>query len=220
MLDSKKPIKVAITDDHILIRKGLAGLINSFQNYTVLFEADNGIELIKKINKHNLPDIVVLDVNMPEMDGYETAKWLRKNYPYINVLALSMFNNESAVIQMLKLGVKGYVMKNAEPEELRSALDAVVQKGFYYSEFVTGRLVHALNNEEGEQSKKAIHLSEKELTFLKLVCSEMTYKDIALQMCVSHRTVDDYRISLFEKLTVRTRVGLVLYAIKSGIVTV
>lgn len=215
-----KKIKVVVADDHVLIRKGLVGLINSFDNYTVLFEANNGLELVKQINKHNLPEMVVLDVNMPDMDGFETAKWLRKYYPYINVLALSMYNNESTVIRMLKLGVKGYIMKNTDPEELKSALDAIVSKGFYYSEFVTGRLVHALNSDENGDGKKQPSLSEKELIFLNLVCSEMTYKDIAQKMCVSHRTVDDYRISLFDKLSVKTRVGLVLYAIKSGLVSV
>jgi two-component system, NarL family, invasion response regulator UvrY len=206
---------VAMADDHKLLRKALANLINSFDNFSIVLEADDGEELIKSISSQNLPDIVLLDVGMPKMNGYETAEWMRKHYPQVKVVALSMYNNENAVIRMLKLGVKGYIMKNIDPADLKTALDTIVSKGFFYSEYVTGKLVYALNSEE---SAVPITISEKERQFLKLACSEFTYKDIAERMFVSHRTIDDYRISLFEKLKVKTRVGLVLYAIKNGLV--
>jgi DNA-binding NarL/FixJ family response regulator len=208
-------IRVAMADDHKLLRKALANLINSFDNFSIVLEADDGEELIKSISSQNLPDIVLLDVGMPKMNGYETAEWMRKHYPQVKVVALSMYNNENAVIRMLKLGVKGYIMKNIDPADLKTALDTIVSKGFFYSEYVTGKLVYALNSEE---SAVPITISEKERQFLKLACSEFTYKDIAERMFVSHRTIDDYRISLFEKLKVKTRVGLVLYAIKNGLV--
>lgn len=208
-------IRVAMADDHKLLRKALANLINSFDNFSIVLEADDGEELIKSISSQTLPDIVLLDVGMPKMNGYETAEWMRKHYPQVKVVALSMYNNENAVIRMLKLGVKGYIMKNIDPADLKTALDTIVSKGFFYSEYVTGKLVYALNSEE---SAVPITISEKERQFLKLACSELTYKDIAERMFVSHRTIDDYRISLFEKLKVKTRVGLVLYAIKNGLV--
>jgi two-component system, NarL family, invasion response regulator UvrY len=216
MAVANNKVKVAMADDHILLRKALASLIGSFDNYSIILQADDGAQLIKSINSQNMPDIVLLDVGMPVMNGYETAEWIRKNYPQIKVVALSMYNNENAVIRMLKLGVKGYIMKNIDPADLKNALDTIVAKGFFYSEYVTGKLVYALNSDEA--GSVPIAISEKERQFLKLACSELTYKDIAEKMFVSHRTIDDYRISLFDKLKVKTRVGLVLYAIKNGLV--
>lgn len=211
---------VVLVDDHILLRHGLSALISSFHNYTVLFEADNGKDLIKKLNPEVLPDIVLMDINMPEMDGYETTVWLRDNYPVIKVLALSMYDNEIAVIRMFKAGAKGYILKDCEPQELEHALGSIISKGYYYTEMVTGRLIHSINllDEEDRHVKNLIQLNEREINFLKLACSELTYKEIADQMVLSPRTIDGYRDSLFEKLNVKTRVGLVLYAIKNGIV--
>lgn len=158
---------------------------------------------------------------MPEMDGYETTLWLKKNHPEIKVLALSMYDNENAIIRMFKAGAKGYILKDCEPSELRMALDALAGKGFYYSEMVTGRLIHSINklDDDDDHTSHLIQLNDRELEFLKLACSELTYKEIADRMFLSPRTIDGYRDALFEKLHVKTRVGLVMYAIKNGIVT-
>lgn len=204
---------IALVDDHVLLRKGLCELIHGFDNYHVLFEADNGKDFIKKLNPDNLPAVVIMDINMPEMDGYETAQWLKNQYPDIKVLALSMYDNETAIIRMFKAGAKGYILKDCDPTDLKEALLAIVVKGFYYSEMITGSLIHSINE------KKIIHLNEREIIFLKLVCSELTYKEIADKMCLSPRTIDGYRDDLFQKLNVKTRVGLAMYAIKNGIVT-
>lgn len=216
----KQTVKVALADDHVLLRKGLAGVVDSFGEYAVLFEADNGKHFMEQIAKHGEPDIVLLDINMPEMDGYATAQWLREYYPLVNVLALSMYDNESAIIKMFKAGAKGYILKDSEPPELKTALDSIQTKGFYYSELVTGRLIHSINKmdeQENNQQHKTV-LNERELEFLKLACTEMTYKEIADKMFLSPRTIDGYRDALFEKLQLKTRVGLVMYAIKNGIV--
>lgn len=215
-------IKVVLVDDHILLRNGLANLISSFDRYDVLFEANNGKDFLARLRATNLPDIVLLDINMPEMDGYETSFWLKKNHPQIKVLALSMYDNEASIIRMLKNGAKGYILKDIDPLEFKAALDSLVRKGFYYSDLVTGKLIHAVNNFEEPEStgKTLIHLNDRELEFLKLACTEMTYKEIADKMYVSPRTVDGYRDSLFEKLNCKTRVGLVMYAIKNGMVNV
>ncbi|MDR3715459.1 MAG: response regulator transcription factor [Puia sp.] len=212
---------VALVDDHILLRKGLASLIRSFGPYMILFEARDGKDLINKINPRFPPDIVLLDVNMPGMDGYSTALWLKRNYPDVKVLAVSMFDNENSIVRMLKNGAKGYVLKDAEPSELNMALDSLAQKGFYYSEKVTGKLIHMINNlnEPEQRLRNLVTLNEREIEFLKRACTEMTYKEIAEKMCLSPRTIDGYRDLLFEKLKVRTRVGLVLYAIKNGVVS-
>jgi Response regulator containing a CheY-like receiver domain and an HTH DNA-binding domain len=214
-----KNIQVGVADDHILLRSALARLINSFENYKVIFEASNGQEVKDKLSKHVIPDIMLLDVNMPDIDGYETAKWIYKNYPQVKVLALSMFSDEATIIRMLRLGAKGYIMKNADPEELKLALDSVLQKDFYLSELISGKIISGLHKDM-DNPQEPVSLTEKEKEFLKWVCTELTYKDIAGKMFVSPRTVDDYRNSLFEKLNVKTRVGLVIYAIKHNMVEI
>ena len=219
MTAANKKIQVAVADDHSLLRQALAKLINSFENFTVLFEANNGNEIKAKLGKHIIPDIVLLDVNMPDMDGYETAQWLHTNFPQVKVLALSMFSDENIIIRMLKLGAKGYILKNAEPEELKEALTSVLEKDFYLSEFISGKIVSGLNKDLDRPDDR-VTLSEKEKELLRWICSEMTYKDIAGKMFVSPRTLDDYRNNLFEKLKVKTRVGLVLYAIRNRLVEV
>jgi two-component system, NarL family, invasion response regulator UvrY len=211
--------KAVLVDDHALLRNGLAGLVKEL-GYQVLFEADNGKEFTAKLKKENLPDIVLLDINMPQMDGYDTAAWIKRHYPEIRILALSMYDDENAIIRMLKNGAGGYILKDTEPAELKKAMDAVCSKGFYYSEMVTGRLIHSIHSmqEDSSPAKALAGLNDRELEFLKLASTEMTYKEIAEQMHLSPRTIDGYRDDLFEKLNIRSRVGLVLFAIKNGIV--
>lgn len=209
---------IALADDHVLLRRGLASLVQNL-GYHVLFEADNGQELVDKLQAGMEPELLLMDINMPVKDGYESTRWIKENKPFIKVLALSMYDDESAIIRMLKNGARGYILKDCEPGELRAALHAVVSKGFYYSEMVTGRLVHSLagQEDEGNGSAKLLGLTERETTFLKLACTEMSYKEIAAQMHLSPRTIDGYRDTLFEKLDLKTRTGLVVYAIKNGI---
>ena len=210
-----------LVDDHVLLRNGLAGLVQSLGHH-VLFEANNGKELIEKLDPTSLPDVVLLDINMPEMDGYATAQWLKTNYPPVKVLALSMYDNENSIIRMLKCGAKGYILKDSEPTELKTAIEALMSKGYYYSDLVSGKLIHAINklDDEGSELKQLIQLNERETDFLKYICTELTYKEIADKMSLSPRTIDGYRDALFEKLHVKTRVGLVMYAIKYGVVQV
>jgi two-component system, NarL family, invasion response regulator UvrY len=215
-MNALKKIQVAIVDDHTLLRKALGKLISTFENYNVLFEAGNGREIKEKITQHVIPDIILLDVNMPEMDGYETVSWLYKNYPQVKVLALSMFSDEFTIIKMLKSGAKGYILKSTDPDELKIALDSVVQKNFYLSELISGKVISGLHKDLDRELEPAV-LSEKEKEFLRLICSDTTYKDIAAKMFVSPRTVDEYRNNLFEKLKVKSRVGLVMYAIRHGL---
>ena len=212
---------IALADDHVLLRNGLANLIRNFGD-EVMFEANNGEDLIKYIQEGKIPDLILMDINMPVKDGYETSAWLKNNYPEIKVLALSMLDDENAIIRMIKNGARGYVLKESEPTELKAAINAVLQKGFYYSEMVTGRLVHSISgvDDESHHSQQVIQLSDREIEFLKLACSEMPYKEIAAKMYLSPRTIDGYRDALFQKLELKTRTGLVLYAIKNGIVKI
>jgi len=213
--------KVVLIDDHVLLRNGLANLVKSFDDYTVLFEANNGQHFMEQLNANHLPDIVLMDINMPGKNGFETTLWLKHNYPYVKVLALSMYDNEQSIIRMLKNGAKGYILKDTDPREFKAALDSVYSKGYYYSELVAGKLIHAVNNlDDAESGTHSLGLNERELEFIRLSCTEMTYKEIADKMFLSPRTIDGYRDALFEKLNIKTRVGLVMFAIKNGIVNV
>lgn len=217
----KNKIKVALVDDHILLRRGLATLVDSFDEFEVVFQADNGLEMQKKMNTVSIPDLVLLDINMPGMDGFASAMWLKQTYPLVRIMALSMYDNENSVIRMFKAGAKGYILKDCEPPELRAALLSIIERGYYYSELVTGKLIHSINKlEDDAEIRNMTQLNDKEIQFLKLACTEKTYKEIAEEMYLSPRTIDGYRDALFEKLNIKTRVGLVMYAIKNGFVNV
>jgi two-component system invasion response regulator UvrY len=220
MSKSNKKTQVAIIDDHILLRTALARLVNGFEGYTVLFEADNGKDLRAQIMQHHIPDIVLLDVNMPEMDGFETTQWLHKNYPHIKVLVLSMLSDEKTIIKMFRLGAKGYLLKNTDHEELKKALDSVMNKNVYLSEYVSDKLVSGLHRDADKEETKPVMLNDKEKEFLRWTCTELSYKEIAEKMFLSPRTIDDYRQTLFGKLKVHSRVGLVMYTIKNGMVDI
>jgi len=208
-------IQIALVDDHRLFRSGIASLINNFKGFNILFEASNGEEMIRKISSKLKPDIVLLDIHMPVMDGAATALWLRENYPEIRIIVLSMLEDPEKVLTMLKFGTKGYLLKDSEPHEFEIALQKVSVGEVYYPEFVTRLLINSFN-----QNIDQVTLQIRELEFLKLAASELTYKEIATQMCISIRTVDGYRDQLFEKLGVKSRIGLVLYAIKNKLIEV
>ena len=217
-------LKIAIVDDHNLFRKGLIKLINlgDTQNkYTIVFEAENGNDLKDKLNKKSLPDIILMDIDMPDMDGYEAVDWLRKYYPDINILVVSMFESEEPILRMLQLGVKGYLSKDIEVEDMHSALEAIANKGFYYSDLVTGVMAQNIqtnNGEGGVKAGKSNDLSENEREFIKLACTELTYHQIADKMNLSPKTIDGYRESLFHKFNVKSRVSMAMYAVKNGMV--
>lgn len=208
-------VQIALVDDHRLFRSGIASLINNFKGFNILFEASNGEEMIRKISSKLKPDIVLLDIHMPVMDGAATALWLRENYPEIRIIVLSMLEDPEKVLTMLKFGTKGYLLKDSEPHEFEIALQKVSVGEVYYPEFVTRLLINSFN-----QNIDQVTLQIRELEFLKLAASELTYKEIATQMCISIRTVDGYRDQLFEKLGVKSRIGLVLYAIKNKLIEI
>lgn len=209
------PIQVALADDHAILRKGLAELITDFEDMQIIADANNGKELLERLEKTGtVPDIFILDINMPVMNGYETARHIRKTWPGSKILALSMYDNEFNVIRMLRCGANGYVLKDAEPSELKKAINAVIEHDFYHSEIVTGRLLRILHDNDAENG---LELSDNEIAFLGYCCTELTYKEIAEKMFKSPRTIDGYRDALFNKLSVTSRTGLVMYAIRAGI---
>jgi two-component system, NarL family, invasion response regulator UvrY len=212
-------LSVALVDDHIMLRTGLANLIEDMNDYKVILQSDNGRDFIDAtLSKKYDPDIVLLDVSMPHMDGFETAKWISTNLPLAKILVLSMFDDEKSIIKMIRNGAKGYILKDSEPQELEIALNDIVHKGYHYSDLVNGKLIHAVNKlDEQSDEEKRSKFTNREIEFLKLSCSEMTYKEIANIMYLSVRTIEGYRDNLFVKLNLKTRVGLVLYAIKNKI---
>lgn len=203
---------IVIVDDHILIAKAIAGIIESFPNYHVLYEVENGKALLNKLKiTKNVPDIVLLDIAMPVMNGYETALWLREHHPGMLILALSMQDDDLSLIRMIKSGANGYLLKNVQPVDLHKALNELTSKGHYYPDWATGKLISSLHTSSGNN----MTFTERENEFFSYVCTEMTYKEIGEKMFCSARTVEGYRDALFEKLGLKTRVGLAVYAIKN-----
>ena len=183
-------------------------------------EAANGKEFIEQIDPNRLPHIALLDIAMPEMDGYQTAAWLRTHYPEVKILALSTMESETAILRMIRAGARGYLHKDAEPAELKLAFEEVLSIGYFYNEYVSRQVVRSASQGTDQDDTGVVvsKLTDRELAFLRLACSEKTYYEISRDMFVSERTVDGYRDSLFKKLNVTTRVGLALYAIRNGLV--
>jgi len=207
---------IAIIDDHILFAQSLKSLINTFKDFEVTHQANNGKAFIEELkNTTELPEIALMDMNMPIMDGAETTYWLNKNYPNIKVLALSMDDDENSILKMIRNGAKGYLLKDIHPDILLEALYSVHEEGFYHTKRVSDTLVNSLHTESKKNTK--IELQEREIEFLKLASTEMTYKEVASVMNLSPKTIDGYREQLFKKLEVKNRIGLVIYAIKNGI---
>lgn len=213
-------IKIGIVDDHILIRDSIASVVNTYEGCKVVLLAENGQDLIEKLKPVDLPDLLILDINMPEKDGFETSWWLYQHYPTIRILILTMFDSELIMLRLIRSGVKGMVKKNIHPGILEKAIRIIMANGYFFSNISSrnvSQLMHSM--EEPKTSGAGLQLSDNELEFLKLACSDLTYKEIAKEMNVSPRTVDNYRDSLFDKLNVKSRVGLALYAMKSGVIS-
>lgn len=213
-------VEVAMIDDHILLRQGLASVVNSFAGYKVIYEANNGREFTQWLDPNKLPDLVLMDINMPIMNGHETAHWLTTHYPQVKFIAISMLNDERSIIKMLRNGARGYLLKDSEIIDLKQALDDVVNKGIYINTILYKHIVDSISgnqlNEEAEQ-ETLMALSEREKEFLRWLCTDKSYKEIAAEMYLSPRTIDGYRDILFEKLKVASRIGLVLFAIRNEI---
>ncbi|MBS1739252.1 MAG: response regulator transcription factor [Bacteroidetes bacterium] len=209
------PIRIAIADDHTILRQGLRQVFQHFEDIKVVLEAANGAELIEKLSQMTeLPHVVIMDINMPVMDGFETASHLKQHWNEIKILALSMHDHEEVIIKMLRCGAHGYLLKDTDPKDIHAAVHHLRDHEFYCSDLITGRLLHRMQHPEDEPIK----LTDREKEFLAHSCTELTYREIAEKMFVSPRTVDGYRENLFDKLNITTRVGLAIFAIKSGLV--
>jgi DNA-binding NarL/FixJ family response regulator len=209
-------IKIGLADDHQLFLKSLKLMIESFKDMHVIVEAANGKDLQQKLGAlQEQPDIILLDVNMPGMNGEETAAWLSVAHPAIKVVALSMNDDDKTIIKMIKAGCCAYLLKDTSPDDLEKAILQVDSKGYYNADAANINFRRLL---QAQTEAEALNITEREKQFLQLACSDLTYKQIAAEMNLSERTVDGYRESLFNKLNVQSRVGMALEAIRKELV--
>ena len=213
-----KKILIGLVDDHQLFLKSLSLMLDTFQGFKVVVEALNGKDLQEKMKGRTIvPEIMLIDVNMPVVDGVVTTEWLHKNYPDMHLVALSMNDSDKTIIRMIKAGCCAYLLKDTHPNELEKAMHEIYKRGYYNgdaSNINYRRLLLA------DESEKKLQLNQRESEFLQLACSELTYKEIASRMFVSDRTVEGYRENLFQKFNVQSRVGLCLEAIRKELVTI
>jgi len=213
-----KKKEIIIVDDHLLFANALSKLVNSYPEYYSEKIFSNGSELVEYLQKtERMPDIILLDIKMPIMDGLATMKWIYENNPDLRVLALTMEDDENTIIQMIKYGAGGYLLKDIDPVRLKKALDLVIELGYYYNDMVTNTLMKTLN---GEKSNTDVEFKEHELQLIRLACSEKTYTEIAQEMFKSSKTIEGYRQVIFQKMGVKSRVGMVMYAIKHGLIDI
>ncbi len=210
-------IPIAIVDDHTLMSKALENMIVENPQYSVIMNHPNGEDFIAALEKASeLPAVVLMDINMPYKNGIETTEWLSEHRPDIKVIALTMEDDEKVLIKMLKAGAKGYLLKDMQPSILFQAIDTVFDKGCFYTDFVAQKLLK-VKAEDSKTVSLLSDLKDREREFIKWACSELTYKEIADKMFLSPKTIDGYRDSVFLKLEIKSRVGLVLFALKHGL---
>ncbi len=214
-------IKLAIADDHKIFRNGLKATLEDCADVDSVIEASNGKQLLGMLTDVK-PDVILMDIKMPEMDGIQTTTAIKQKYKDVKVLALSMFNEDKYIVDMMKAGASGYLLKNAEPEEIIEAISTVFYKDYYFNEHLSITLIKQLagNNNSNNPSQSLADFNEREIEVLRLVCQECSNQEIADKICLSVRTVEGYRARLFEKTRSKNLVGLVIFAIKTGIINV
>lgn len=216
-----KTAKIFMIDDHAVVRKGLKSLIERLGDYSVIKEYDNGKQLMNDMPFAERPDLIIMDLMMPVMDGTATMQALKAQKSDIPVLMLTLETDETKIINLFRLGIRGYIPKSASADILQKAIADVLATGYYHDEMMVKALLTDGNDKESEEEQVVAQVTPRERTFLELVCDpeEPTYEQIAAQMEVSRRTVDGYRETLFRKFNVKSKAGLVVFAIKYGIVT-
>jgi len=207
--------KVVVVDDHVLLSQAIGELVNGFDSFELAYLCNNGQELLDAMEQPNkVPDMVLIDINMPILNGIDTTTILKQKYPDVKVLALSIEENEATILKMLRAGASGYLMKDTKKAILLEALIQVREKGYYHTNTVAQLLVGQLIDDKPETV-----LKDREIEFIKLACTEKNYKEIAELMFLSPKTIEGYRDSIYEKLNIKNRIGLVLYAIRNKMFT-
>lgn len=214
-----KPISIAIAEDQALFRAGLIAILKNAPRIQPIFEAENGKDLIEKLKKQE-PDVILLDLEMPVMDGMEAAQHIRKHYPHIKILVLSNHDEDSFILHMIELGANGYLLKDAEPREMIEAIEIVVANTYYFNDRVSSAMLKRLmNNPKVEPTfNQKVELTDREVAILRLLCQEMNSKEIAEKLFIGIRTVEGYRNTLMQKTGAKNVAGLVMFAIRNGYV--
>ena len=212
-------IKIALVDDHPVTRRGIAMMIESTDEIQIVMEASNGAELLKKISGTCIPEIVLLDISMPVMNGQQTMEKLLLSYPDIKIIVFSFYGEEDMIINMIVNGACGYINKSSDPSVIQKAIVSVHKYGFYLGDLVKKEYFqfreHS-NKKTGFYGKSI--LTKKEVEFIQLASTDLSYKEIAEKMGVSFKTVENYRDSLFQKLDLNSRPVLVLYGVLNGMI--
>jgi len=212
-------IKIAIADDYKIFREGLKVGFSADENLEVIMEADNGEDLLKALET-SAPDVIIMDLKMPIMDGMEATKAVRKKYPAIKVLVVTMYDDDKFIIHLMENGANGYLLKNTEPDEIRKSIYAVHENGYYFNDVVNKALLKklVLKNNLKPSFNQNVELTEREMEVLKLICEEKTAAEIAKDIFLSPRSVEGIRQRLIEKVGVRNTAGLVMFAVKNSMV--
>ena len=211
-------IKVAIADDHALFRAGVKTFLSTRKDIQMVAEAENGMQLLNLL-KHIQPDVVLLDIQMPIMDGLTTLPEIKKLYPDIKVIMLSMHNDHSMITKMMEIGANSYLTKESDSETIYQAIRTCYEQEFFFNELTNKALLNGLRTKRpAEASMPEVHLTDKEVTILRLMCEEKSTKEIADMVDLSPRTVEAIRDKLKTKTGVKSMAGLVMYAVKAGIV--
>lgn len=215
------PIKVAIADDHKIFRSGVINTLTPYANINVVFEAEDGEHLLQ-IMEDQQPDVILMDLKMPKMDGIQATIKVKEKYPQVKVIILTMYEDDNFIVHLVENGANAYLLKNSEPEEIYEAICTTFEKGFYFNENVNLALLKKVLHKNKQQFKPTfkneVQLTDRELEVLKLICNEYTTQEISEQIFLSPRTVEGLRQRLLEKLTVKNTVGLVLYAFRNGLI--
>lgn len=215
--------KLALCDDHTLFRVGMAGILGQIHDFELILEAGNGKDLIDKIARKT-PDVVLLDLQMPVMDGTATADYMRDNYPLVKIVVLTMHDEDRMVLHLLEKGVSGYLLKDAEAGEVEKAIRKVMDEGIYLNEFVSKALHRRMTNKTDTKKPTSafynskILLSDREKEVLVLICEGLSTNEISDKICLSPRTVEGHRLRILEKTGTKNTAGMVAYAFKNNLV--
>ncbi len=214
-----KKLKVYLADDHTLFRKAMVNLIQSFEGVAEVKDAENGKELLT-LMKYGEPDVVLIDLQMPVMDGAETAENVLKKYPKTKIIILTMHDSDRYILHMLEMGVHAFLLKNTDPDELESAIYNVYEKDFYHNELVASVLRKNVQDKRTPQRPqfRQVSLTEREKEIVLLICQELTIREIGQRLSLSENTVRNHRVNIMEKLGVHNMVGLVKFAYDTGLV--